>query len=43
MQKQQEGEECRSGRREKNAEAAGLVKVHGYRIDEAVKEFEVRF
>ncbi len=29
--------------REKNAEAAGLVKVHKYRIDEDVKEFEVRF
>ena len=29
--------------REKNKEAAGLVKVHEYRIDEDVKEFEVRF
>jgi transposase InsO family protein len=29
--------------REKNAEAAGLVKVHEYRIDDDVKEFEVMF
>ncbi len=29
--------------REKNADAAGLVKVHEYRIDEDAKEFEVRF
>ena len=29
--------------REKNAESAGLVKVHEYRIDEDVKEFEVGF
>ncbi len=29
--------------REKNAEAAGIVRVHEYRIDEDVKEFEVMF
>ena len=29
--------------RGKNAEAARLVKVHEYRIDEDVREFEVRF
>jgi hypothetical protein len=29
--------------REKNAEAAGLVKAHEYRIDEDAKEFEVMF
>ena len=28
---------------EKNVEAAGIVRVHEYRIDEAVKEFEVMF
>lgn len=29
--------------RGKNEEAEGIVKVHEYRIDEYVKEFEVRF
>ena len=36
-------EQLRVYYREKNAEAARLVKVHEYRIDEGVKEFEVRF
>ncbi len=36
-------EQLRVYYREKNAEAARLVKVHEYRIDEDVKEFEVRF
>ncbi len=36
-------EQLRVYYREKNAEAARLVKVHVYRIDEGVKKFEVRF
>ena len=36
-------EQLRVYYREKNAEAARLVKVHEYRIDEDVKEFEVKF
>ena len=36
-------EQSRDYYREKNAEAARLVKVHECRIDEYVKAFEVRF
>ena len=36
-------EQLRVYYREKNAEAAGIVRVHEYRIDEDVKEFEVMF
>ena len=36
-------EQLRVYYREKNMEAAGIVRVHEYRINEDVKEFEVMF